>query len=451
MYLLRKVEGSVLWLLVPNDICAENLRQEASVRGVDPDRLVFAKRTSVEKHLARHRLADLFLDALPCNAHTTTSDALWAGLPVLTCLGETFSGRVAGSLLTAMGVPELVTTDLDAYTDLALDLARDKSKLDRIRQKLADQRDTAPLFDSTRYTRNIEKSFEMMVEIMRAGEAPRPFVVTENDIASALEAAPPVRSPILREIYEACPLCESRDVSSETEARITNHPLYKSILPPVLKWCRCATCEHVFTEGYLTPEGGDIVNPAANAEQKVGKDAENQRKASAKIVARVARYASGGDWLDMGFGNASLLFTAAEWGFSAVGIDRNDEGVKRLRKFGYEAHRDLEALDAGERFSVISMIDYLDRTPFPGRTLAAINKMMRPGGVLFLSTLNTDSIVWRALDATGTNPYWAEFEHYHNFTRARLVSLLQSHGFKFAEYDVGEHHRSSMEIIALKM
>ncbi|MET0638377.1 MAG: tetratricopeptide repeat protein, partial [Hyphomicrobium sp.] len=106
MPLLLKIPGSVLWLLVPNQTCANNLRREAKARGVDPDRLVFAQRMSIANHLARHRVADLFLDALPCNAHTTTSDALWAGLPVLTCLGETFAGRVAGSLLTAMGLPE---------------------------------------------------------------------------------------------------------------------------------------------------------------------------------------------------------------------------------------------------------------------------------------------------------------------------------------------------------
>jgi protein O-GlcNAc transferase len=323
MPLLRKVPGSVLWLLVPNETCADNLRREAAARGVDPNRLVFAKRASIEKHLARHRLADLFLNAIPCNAHTTTSDALWAGLPVLMFLGETLSGRVAGSLLTAMGLPELITTDLDAYSDLALELARDKSKLDRVRKILDDHKNTAPLFDSSRYTRNIEKSFETMVEIMRAGEAPRPFVVVESENASTLDAAPPARSPLLREIYKACRLCESRDISSESEARITNHPLYKSILPPVLKWCRCATCEHVFTEGYLTPEGREIINPAV--EQKVGKDAENQRKASAKIGARVARYVSEGDWLDINFGNASFHRRR-------VGIFRRRNGPERRKR-----------------------------------------------------------------------------------------------------------------------
>jgi predicted O-linked N-acetylglucosamine transferase (SPINDLY family) len=181
MRLLRTVPESVLWVLVPSDICQENLRREAASRGVDPQRIVFAKRQPAARHLARHRLADLFLDVIPCNAHTTASDALWAGLPVLTCVGETFAGRVAASLLTAMNLPDLVTTSLEAYEQMALTLALDQGKLNQIRNKLARERNTSPLFDSVRYTRNLERSFEMMVKIWRSGGAPRAFAVVEND------------------------------------------------------------------------------------------------------------------------------------------------------------------------------------------------------------------------------------------------------------------------------
>ncbi|ADJ22965.1 TPR repeat-containing protein [Hyphomicrobium denitrificans ATCC 51888] len=179
MSLLRNVDGSVLWLLVPTATCRENLRREAAQRGVDPDRLVFASRKPIAEHLARHRLADLFLDALPCNAHTTASDALWAGLPVITATGETFSGRVAASLLTAVGLPELVTKNLDDYAELALALARDKSKLADLNAKLSRQRETAPLFDSMRYTKNFERALSMMCDIARAGEPPRAFAVVD--------------------------------------------------------------------------------------------------------------------------------------------------------------------------------------------------------------------------------------------------------------------------------
>lgn len=178
MSLLQKVPDSVLWLLVPTSACRENLRRDAAIRGVNPDRLVFARRQPLSEHLARHRLADLFLDALPCNAHTTASDALWAGLPVLTAMGETFSGRVAASLLTAIGLPELVTRNLEDYAQTALALAQDKTRLADLRAKLARQREIAPLFDSTRYTRHLESAFATMAGIARAGEPPRPFTVT---------------------------------------------------------------------------------------------------------------------------------------------------------------------------------------------------------------------------------------------------------------------------------
>src|SRR5204863_3407511 len=138
----------------------DNLRREAAERGISAERLVFApKMESNDAHVARHRLADLFLDTLPYNAHTTASDALWAGLPVLTCLGSTFAGRVGASLLTAVGLPELITTSLDDYEALALKLAREPPYLASLKAKLANNRLTYPLFDTQRYTRHIEAAF----------------------------------------------------------------------------------------------------------------------------------------------------------------------------------------------------------------------------------------------------------------------------------------------------
>jgi predicted O-linked N-acetylglucosamine transferase (SPINDLY family) len=184
MRLIQNVPGSVLWLLTPEGACPENLRREAKKRNVDPDRLVFTGRLPVSKHLARHRLADLFLDSIPCNAHTTASDALWAGLPVLTCAGDTFAGRVAASLLNAMDLPELITHSLEDYAQAAMMLASDRTRLDAVRSKIVEQRERAPLFDTVRYTRNLERAFETMADIMRAGEAPRPFAV--EDVGEAV-------------------------------------------------------------------------------------------------------------------------------------------------------------------------------------------------------------------------------------------------------------------------
>ena len=168
MRLLKQVEGSVLWLLEDNASAARNLRQEAQARGVDADRLVFAGRLPLDEHLARHRLADLFLDTLPCNAHTTASDALWAGLPVLTCTGEAFASRVAASLLNAIRLPELITTSQAAYEALAIELATQPERLKALRHKLADNRLTAPLFDTALFTRHIEQAYEQMLERYQA-------------------------------------------------------------------------------------------------------------------------------------------------------------------------------------------------------------------------------------------------------------------------------------------
>jgi predicted O-linked N-acetylglucosamine transferase (SPINDLY family) len=177
MRLLREVEGSVLWLLETSEAATRNLRDEARARNVDPGRLIFAPKTEISLHLARHRAADLFLDNLPVNAHTAASDALWVGLPVVTCIGEAFIGRVAASLLTAIGLPELVTHSLDEYHALALKLATDRQALGRLRQRLTEGRATLRLFDTRRLCRHIEAAYLKMLEMFQRGEPPRSFAV----------------------------------------------------------------------------------------------------------------------------------------------------------------------------------------------------------------------------------------------------------------------------------
>ena len=161
MRLLRAVPDSVLWLL--DSPARGNLRKHATARGVEAGRLVFAPRLDPDRHLARYPLADLFLDTLPYDAHTTCSDALWAGVPVVTCYGKAFHGRVAASLLKAVGLPELVTVRLQDYEALALELARNPALLKATHQKLMRNRLTMPLFDSDRFRRNIEAAYESML------------------------------------------------------------------------------------------------------------------------------------------------------------------------------------------------------------------------------------------------------------------------------------------------
>jgi predicted O-linked N-acetylglucosamine transferase (SPINDLY family) len=166
--ILKAVEDSVLWLLQDNPTAAMNLQKEAVRRGLDPARLVFAERMDLSEHLARHKVADLFLDTTPCNAHTTASDALWAGLPLLTCMGESFASRVAASLLNAIGLPELVTETQDQYEALAIDLAKTPDKLKNIKDKLERNRLTTPLFDTALFTKHIEAAYIQIYERYQA-------------------------------------------------------------------------------------------------------------------------------------------------------------------------------------------------------------------------------------------------------------------------------------------
>jgi protein O-GlcNAc transferase len=484
MRLLKATPGSVLWLFEPNALMADNLGREAASRGVDPARLVFARRADLPEHLARHAHADLFLDSLPVNAHTTASDALWAGLPVLTVAGQSFASRVAGSLLNAVGLPELITSSLAEYEALALRLAQNPQELAVYRQRLAENRVTAPLFDIDRYTRDLEAAFEQMAAISAAGEAPRAFAVKDlkpgpkYDIAPRPEEPAPPKLPAKAETaplpakavtaktpaavspatlrnarthYESCPLCQGSDIPVVKEADCTQHPIYHPSLPPTMTWCRCGSCGHVFTDGYFTPEAAAVVFSKTVPHQTVGHDVEGQRLVSARMVERVARHVQGGDWLDVGFGNGSLLFTAQEWGFTAVGVDLREANVAAMKKLGFEAHCELiEDLAFDGRFSVISMADVLEHIPYPKPALQAVNRLMKPGGVLFVSMPNMATMIWRALDGMNANPYWGEIEHYHNFTRQRLYAVLEEHGFAPLQYGISERYRACMEVIAEK-
>jgi len=169
MRILQAVPGSVLWLFKDNEAAADNLRSEAERRGVHADRLVFASRLPADEHLARHSAADLFLDTLPYNAHTTASDALWAGLPVLTLAGQSFAARVAASLLTAVNLDSLIRQTRQEYEATAIHLANHRETLTAYRAQLQVQRQSSPLFDGKRFTHDLETAYRMMMERYDSG------------------------------------------------------------------------------------------------------------------------------------------------------------------------------------------------------------------------------------------------------------------------------------------
>jgi len=187
--------------------------------------------------------------------------------------------------------------------------------------------------------------------------------------------------------------------------------------------------------------------------QQPGDDVERQRALWAEVVDRVTARtgAAPGRWLDVGFGNASLIFTAAEWGYRPLGIDLRPSSVARLQALGYEA-RCCDVLELKEQaaFQVVSLADVIEHLAFPRPALEHAATLLEPRGLLFVSTPNMDTAVWRALDAQQANPYWGELEHYHCFSRARTYALLQECGFEPLHYAVSPRYRSGMDVIARK-
>jgi protein O-GlcNAc transferase len=191
--ILQQVDASVLWLMGGSTAVVRNLRREAESRGIGAERLVFAPWTPPEDHLARYQLADLFLDTLPYGAHTTASDALWAGVPVLTRLGPTFAGRVAASVLQAIGLPELITHSIDEYETLAARLATDSSALTIVKSKLAQNRSTHSLFNTSRFCRHIERAYIAMWQRCQQGQSAAGFAIHPDPTSGTPSATPTQR------------------------------------------------------------------------------------------------------------------------------------------------------------------------------------------------------------------------------------------------------------------
>lgn len=251
--------------------------------------------------------------------------------------------------------------------------------------------------------------------------------------------------------FGKCPLCECPELANAARGEVSGHPLYHPSLERIVQWKRCTACGHVFTEGYFSDKALKLVFSSTHENQQAGFDLEKQRYLSAHIVEKVLPYASSGTWLDVGFGNGSLLFTAQEYGFTPLGLDLRAENVKAMAALGIEAHcKDLSDLSMDGACAVISMADVLEHAPYPKKTLQAARRLLSDNGVLFVSLPNMESMVWRTMDRQRANPYWAEIEHYHNFGRARLYALLAEMGFEPVRYGISERYRAGMEVIARK-
>lgn len=257
-----------------------------------------------------------------------------------------------------------------------------------------------------------------------------------------------------RVLYEACPLCESADLIEIGEMSCTNHPLYHEDLGSTISWRGCQSCGHVFTDGYFDEQANELLFAKALPHQTPGNDVDAARKICARIVTTVAtiRGELSGKWLDVGFGNGGLMTTAQEFGYSATGIDLRAAAVEAMCDYGYRALRvDLADFDEFGCYDAVSMADVLEHMPYPKQALEHTSKLLQPGGLLFVSMPNMDSFAWKAADKAGTNPYWQELEHFHNFSRDRLYELLRETGFEPCHYAISERYRACMEVIAIKI
>lgn len=266
-------------------------------------------------------------------------------------------------------------------------------------------------------------------------------------VSDATEAPALSRIP-----YTACPLCEGTAWLDILEQDCRRHPLHGGDLPPMLGWKGCETCGHLFTEGYFDAESAQRLAQRAQLVHLPGEgDIEAERRSAARLVHRVSelRGAIAGAWLDVGTGSGALVTTAAEFGYDTAGLDTNVAVVERLKAFGYEAGlAPIEELEGEDAFDVISFDGSLVRYPFPGQALAAAARLLRPGGVLFVSMPNVDSFSWKQLDARNENPFWSELSSFHNFSREHLYWLLRKQGFEPCDFAISERNQTGMEVCA---
>lgn len=251
--------------------------------------------------------------------------------------------------------------------------------------------------------------------------------------------------------YQNCPLCGGNNTRLLKTADCSAHARYDAVLCGTIDWMICDDCSHQYRSGYYTQEALSVVFKGTNQNQMVGYDVEGQRRVSARIIDKILPHQDRGRWLDVGFGNGSLLFTAEEYGFQPVGLDLRPDTVETLRRVGISAYcQDVMLHEPEVPYSVISLADVLEHMPYPKAALTKINSIMEERGALFLSMPNIDCFAWKILDHLNQNPFWGEIEHYHNFGRRRLYKLLEETGFEVVQYGISERYRLCMEVIAIK-
>lgn len=462
--ILAEVPDSVLWVLGQSESAITQLSQHARLAGIDTGRIIFAPFAAPQEHLARLQLTDAVLDTLVCNGHTTTSDALWAGVPVITARGSHFASRVSESLLNAIELPELVGADRDDMVRIGKRIGTDAGYRAAIRASVVANRLTAPLFDTVRFTRNFETGIEMMVASQRSGAASGHIDVPEREEnqRTATYLTPAVADlPELQTPYPACPLCAGPSATLGF-ANCTAHGSWHEPMPKTIEWMRCPSCGHVHNRHYWTDAGLAEVFRHSHANQLAGADSPDARRAAwTPVVDRVVRLLGGYGaimnqairpaWVDVGCGDGALVATAGDYGFDVTGIDARAETVGPIQALGFNARQaDFVAAAIDAQVDVLSMMNVLEQIADPLKALRKAAAALRPGGLIVLGMPDLSCSSWKILNAASANPYWIELQNYHHFSRERLIALLDLSGFENVDFAIPTRHKAQMELYAVR-
>jgi protein O-GlcNAc transferase len=244
-----------------------------------------------------------------------------------------------------------------------------------------------------------------------------------------------------------CPLCSSERHQYRREASCTRHPLWRPEFPPVVMWVECVDCDHVYTSSVFDADEQARLFSLMSPLQTPGHELEAKRLGWAPTIRNVAALQSAGRWLDVGFGDGAAMFVADEFGFDVAGIDVRPGVVEAMVAIGFDATVDTVETVGGV-WDVVSMFDTLEHLVDPLSAVRHVFDLLTPGGVFSVSCPNMGSVVWDALDAENRNPYWGEIEHYHNFSRERLVALLEDCGFDVVGFNIPDRWRLGMELYA---
>jgi len=267
---------------------------------------------------------------------------------------------------------------------------------------------------------------------------------------------------MLQTAYEACPLCNG-PFNSLGKADCTSHALFHDDLPKTIQWCQCQNCSHVFTDRYWTSAGLEVVFRNAHDNQQIDiRRLDAKRAIWLPVVERAVNLLGGyGDallqdtpsaWLDVGCGDGSLVMTASDIGFNAMGLDARQDSVQKLKQFGIQVYQgNFTSVNVNGQVQVLSMMDVLEHMAYPRQALQKAQSVLTKGGLLIVSLPDLGSSVWRLLNQANANPYWGEIEHHHNFSRERLFTLLHQEGFKVIDATIPNRYKAQIEVYASKV